>query len=214
MSDLLLLDRRWITRGAERSSTVRFALWLVPWIFLLGLGIYAAGLCLYYGLNQTNMDNRFAFGMWIFADLAIIAMGAGAFFTGFLVYILKQEDLKPVLNSAVVIGLTCYSGAVAVLMVDVGQPLRAWFTFWHPNTHSMLTEVTFCISCYLLVLILEYIPVLLRNRQLRKVPSSPFSIRVPSEDSTACCAAALSYTVKVSPFGRPPSFSSFSLPSP
>lgn len=171
MSDLALIDRRWITRGAERASTLRFVLWLVPWILLLLLGIYAAGLCFYYGLNQTNMDNRFAFGMWIFLDLAIIAMGAGAFFTGFLVYILKQEDLKPILNSAVVVGLVCYSGAVAVLMVDVGQPLRAWFTFWYPNTHSMLTEVTFCISCYLLVLILEYIPVLLRNRQLSKVPS-------------------------------------------
>ena len=171
MAETLLLDRRWITRGAERASTARFLLWLAPWVFLLLLGIYAAGLCLYYGLNQTNMDNRFAFGLWIFADLSVIALGAGAFFSGFLVYILKQEDLKPVLNSAVVIGLTCYSGAVAVLMVDVGQPLRAWFTFWYPNTHSMLTEVTFCISCYLLVLILEYVPILLRNRQLRKVPS-------------------------------------------
>jgi len=171
MSELALLDRRWIARGAERSSTARFMLWLFPWVVLLVLGIYAAWLCLYYGLNQTNMDNRFAFGMWIYLDLAMIAMGAGAFFTGFLVYILKQTELKPILNSAVVLGLICYSGAVAVLMVDVGQPLRAWFTFWHPNTHSMLTEVTFCISCYLLVLILEYIPVLLRNRQLRKVPS-------------------------------------------
>ncbi|HYW37291.1 MAG TPA: NrfD/PsrC family molybdoenzyme membrane anchor subunit [Terriglobales bacterium] len=171
MSELLLVDRRWIARGVERTSTMRFTFWLVPWVALLALGIYAAGLCLYYGLNQTNMDNRFAFGMWIFLDLAMIAMGAGAFFTGFLVYILKQADLKPILNSAVVLGFICYSGAVAVLMVDVGQPLRAWFTFWHPNTHSMLTEVTFCISCYLLVLILEYIPVLLRNRQLRKVPS-------------------------------------------
>jgi Ni/Fe-hydrogenase subunit HybB-like protein len=171
MSEVFLLDRRWIARGVERSSTMRFALWLAPWVGLLALGIYAAGLCLYYGLNQTNMDNRFAFGMWIFLDLAIIAMGAGAFFTGFLVYVLKQADLKPILNSAVVLGFICYSGAVAVLMVDVGQPLRAWFTFWYPNTHSMLTEVTFCISCYLLVLILEYIPVLLKNRQLRKVPS-------------------------------------------
>jgi len=171
MAETLLIDRRWIARGAERASTARFLLWLAPWVFLLLLGIYAAGLCLYYGLNQTNMDNRFAFGLWIFADLSVIALGAGAFFTGFLVYILKQEDLKGVLNSAVVIGLTCYSGAVAVLMVDVGQPLRAWFTFWYPNTHSMLTEVTFCISCYLLVLALEYVPLLLRNRQLRKVPS-------------------------------------------
>jgi len=49
--------------------------------------------------------------MWIYLDLGMIALGAGAFFTGFLVYILKQEDLKPILNSAVVVGLICYSGA-------------------------------------------------------------------------------------------------------
>ncbi|HTZ31320.1 MAG TPA: NrfD/PsrC family molybdoenzyme membrane anchor subunit [Methylomirabilota bacterium] len=171
MSDLAIIDRRFIARGEERASTAKFMLWLTPWIAMLAFGIYAAALCLYYGLNQTNMDNRFAFGLWIFADLSVIAMGAGAFFTGFLVYILKQEELKPVLNSAVVVGLVCYSGAVAVLMVDVGQPLRAWFTFWHPNTHSMLTEVTFCITCYLIVLVLEYLPVLLRNRQLQKIPS-------------------------------------------
>ena len=126
---------------------------------------------MYYGLNQTNMDNRFAFGLWIFLDLSIIALGAGAFFTGFLVYLLKREELKPVLNTAVVVGLICYSGAVAILMIDVGQPLRAWFTFWYPNTHSMLTEITFCITCYLLVLGIEYIPLLLRNRRLRKLPS-------------------------------------------
>src|ERR1035437_4171971 len=171
MASSVLTDGRWIARGEERTSLSRFLLWLAPWAVVLAVGIYAAGLCLYYGLNQTNMDNRFAFGLWIFLDLGIIALGAGAFFTGFLVYILKRAELRPILNTAVVVGFICYSGAVAILMIDVGQPLRAWFTFWHPNTHSMLTEVTFCISCYLLVLCLEYIPILLRNRQLRKLPS-------------------------------------------
>jgi menaquinone reductase, integral membrane subunit len=76
-----------------------------------------------------------------------------------------------VIATAVIVGFVCYSGAVLVLMVDVGQPLRAWFTFWHPNTHSMLTEVTFCISAYLVVLSIEYLPILLKNRKLRKVPS-------------------------------------------
>jgi Ni/Fe-hydrogenase subunit HybB-like protein len=171
MASPVLTDHRWIVRGEERTSLSRFLLWLSPWAVLLAVGFYAAGLCLYYGLNQTNMDNRFAFGLWIFLDLGIIALGAGAFFTGFLVYILKQDELKPILNTAVVMGFICYSGAVAILMIDVGQPLRAWFTFWHPNTHSMLTEVTFCISCYLVVLSLEYIPLLLRNRQLRRLPS-------------------------------------------
>jgi menaquinone reductase, integral membrane subunit len=138
---------------------------------MLGLGLFAIGLCLIKGLNQTNMDNRFAFGLWIFLDLTVIALGAGAFFTGFLLYILRREELRAVINSAVVLGFICYSGAILVLMVDVGQPLRAWFTFWHPNVHSMLTEVTFCITCYLAVLAIEYAPIVLRNRQLRKIPS-------------------------------------------
>ena len=60
---------------------------------------------------------------------------------------------------------------MAVLAVDVGQPLRFWFTFWYPNVHSMLTEVTFCITCYLTVLAIEYVPIVLKNRKLREIPS-------------------------------------------
>jgi molybdopterin-containing oxidoreductase family membrane subunit len=160
-----------IPRGLKRCSPRTFCLWLLPWIALLGVGVLAIGLCLVKGLNQTNMDNRFAFGLWIFLDLAVIALGAGAFFTGFLLYILRKDELRAVINSAVVLGFICYSGAIAVLMVDVGQPLRAWFTFWHPNVHSMLTEVTFCITCYLTVLAIEYAPILIKGRQLRRVPS-------------------------------------------
>ena len=158
-------------RGLRRCGTRQFTAWVTPWFALLAFGVYAAALCLIKGLNQTNMDNRFAFGLWIFLDLTVIALGAGAFFTGFLLYIMKLKELRAVINSAVVIGLVCYSGAVAVLMVDVGQPLRAWFTFWYPNVHSMLTEVTFCITCYLTVLAIEYVPIVLRNRKLREVPS-------------------------------------------
>jgi molybdopterin-containing oxidoreductase family membrane subunit len=165
------VDKEFIARGVKRCSTPRFLLWVAPWLALLAFGLYCAGLCLVKGLNQTNMDNRFAFGLWIFLDLTVIALGAGAFFTGFLLYILKLKELHAVINSAVVIGLVCYSGAVAVLAVDVGQPLRFWFTFWYPNVHSMLTEVTFCITCYLTVLAIEYVPILLKNRKLREVPS-------------------------------------------
>src|ERR1035441_9487320 len=76
-------DRLLITRGLERCSLPQFAVWLAPWFVLFGVGVYAVYLCLRYGLNQTNMDNRFAFGLWIFLDLGIIALGAGAFFSGF-----------------------------------------------------------------------------------------------------------------------------------
>lgn len=165
------MDKQLLARGVSRSPLWKFSLWLLPWIALFGLGLYAIYLCLAEGLHQTNMDNRFAFGLWIYLDLTIIALGAGAFFTGFLLYILKRHELKAVINSTVVLGFICYSGAIAVLMVDVGQPLRAWFTFWHPNVHSMLTEVTFCITCYLCVLVLEYAPIVLKHRKLRQIPS-------------------------------------------
>src|ERR1019366_2682004 len=79
--------REFITRGLRRCSTPRFLLWLTPWTALLLFGAYCAGLCLVKGLNQTNMDNLYPFGMWIFADRTISALGAGAFFSGFLLYI-------------------------------------------------------------------------------------------------------------------------------
>src|SRR5947209_2242911 len=123
-------DRKLIARGLDRCTLPQFLAWLAPWFGILALGVYATWLCLRNGLNETNMDNRFAFGLWIFLDLGVIALGAGAFFSGFLLYILKWRDLKAVINTAVIVGFVCYSGAVTVLMIDVGQPLRAWFTFW------------------------------------------------------------------------------------
>src|SRR3989339_522895 len=101
------MDKKFIPRGLRRASFGKFLFWIIPWTALLMLGIYAIYLCLAEGLFHTNMDNRFAFGIWIFLDLTVIALGAGAFFTGFLLYILRRKELKAVINSAVVIGLIC-----------------------------------------------------------------------------------------------------------
>jgi molybdopterin-containing oxidoreductase family membrane subunit len=115
------------------------------------------------------MSNVFAFALWIVFDLAIIALGAGAFFTGFLTYIIGKKELKDIINAAVIIGFICYSGAMGMLGIDIGQPIRGWFIFWHANIHSMLVEVSFCITCYLCVLSIEYLPLILENRKLDEV---------------------------------------------
>jgi len=150
---------------------------MLVWLVLIAWGLVSAFLCFYKGLNQTNMNHYFAFGLWIAFDLSLIALGAGAFFTGFLAHIIGNvfiypfaENLKAVVNAAVVIGFICYSGAIAMLGIDIGQPLRGWFIFWHANVHSMLTEVSFCITVYLGVLTIEYLPLILSNRKLDKIP--------------------------------------------
>jgi molybdopterin-containing oxidoreductase family membrane subunit len=163
------MDSALIPEGAKRCSPTAFFFWTLPWLALLAYGGISVLLCLGLGLNQTNMSNIFAFALWIVFDLAIIALGAGAFFTGFLTYIIGKEELKDIINAAVIIGVICYSGALAVLGIDLGQPLRLWFMFWHANVHSMLVEVSFCISAYMGVLVIEYLPIILKNRKLNEI---------------------------------------------
>ncbi len=167
-------DSKFWPRGTTRCGTVPFGLWMLFCLLMLGWALVSAFLVLYKGLNQTNMNDYFAFGVWIVVDLAVIALGAGAFFTGFMTYVLKREELKNIINAAVIIGFICYSGAILMLGIDIGQPIRGWFGFWHANVHSMLTEVMFCITTYLIVLIVEFVPLILENRQINKVPDLHF----------------------------------------
>jgi len=164
------MDRALFPDGVERCSFGKFALWMafITAFFLFGLG--AMLLIFYKGIVVTGLDNYFGFGLWITFDLAVIALGAGAFFTGFLKYILKIKQLENIINLTVIVGFICYSGAMLVLTMDIGQPIRAWFGYWHPNVHSMLTEVIFCITCYCLVLVIEYVPLVLEQKQLNKIP--------------------------------------------
>ncbi len=163
-------EKTWYPVGAERCSFGKFLTWLAFLGLWVLFGAVAAVVILYRGLGVTGLDNYFGFGLWITFDLAVIALGARAFFTGLLRYIIRIDELKNIINLSVIKGFICYSGAMIILSLDVGQPVRAWFGYWHPNVHSMLTEVIFCITCYLMVLIIEYIPLILEQKQLNKIP--------------------------------------------
>jgi len=164
------MDSALIPKGVKRCPMPQFLGGLAVAGIVLLWGVYAMLLCWIKGLNVTGMNDYYGFALWIWADLAVIALGGGAFFTGFLRYIIGKDELKNIVNFAVVIGVICYFSALLILGIDVGQPLtRAWHIFWHANVHSMLTEVAFCLSCYFVVLTIEFIPLILENRQLDKV---------------------------------------------
>ena len=164
------MDSALIPKGVKRCPIWQFGLWIGANGAVLAWGVFAMLLVYIKGLNQTNMNNAYGFALWIWADLAVIALGGGAFFTGFLRYIVGKDELKNIINYAVLIGFVCYSSALMILGFDIGQPLRGWFIFWHANVHSMLTEVAFCLTFYFGVLTIEYIPLALENRKLDKVP--------------------------------------------
>ena len=154
--------------GTKRCSRPRFGMWLG----LLGLivlwGIWACALVFAQGLGATGMDNLFGLGLWMTFDLAIIALGGGAFFCSFLYYVLGIPALKNVTGLAATLGLACLAGAMALFVVHIGQPLRIWFAYWHPNVHSMLTVVTVSMTIYLIIVGIEFIPLLLTNHTLQR----------------------------------------------
>ncbi len=158
-----------IPEGVKRCGTGQFLLWLLPAFLVLLMAAYAMFRVWGFGLNQTNMNDAYGFAIWIWMDLAVIALGGGAFFSGFLAYIVGVKNVKNIINFAVILGVVCYTMALLLLGLDVGQPLRGWFIFWHANIHSMLTEVAFCLTIYLGVLIVEFIPVLLENPKIQKI---------------------------------------------
>jgi len=154
------------------SKNMRIALYVL-FVLALLFGIFAIQI-LFWGLGYTDMDNNFTWGAWIIGDLGLVALGGGAFTTGYLLYIFRVDKLKPIINSTVLIGFMCYLFTFVFLLFDLGQPLRCWFGFAYPNwgkgvyPHSMLTEVFFCLSFYFCILIIELIPTVLENKVLKK----------------------------------------------
>jgi len=164
------MDAALIPKGVKRCPLNQFAIGIAIVGAVALWGVFAMLLVWVKGLNQTNMNDAYGFALWIWADLTVIALGGGAFFTGFLKYIVGKDELKHIINYAVLIGFICYSSALLILGIDIGQPLRGWFIFWHANVHSMLTEVAFCLTVYFGVLTIEFVPLILENRQVDKVP--------------------------------------------
>ena len=167
------MDKALIPDGVKRCPLPVFAVWVLLLTAVVGWGVWAGGMVLYKAMNITGLNDYFGFGFYITIDLAIIALGAGAFFTGFLYYGLSRffpalKELSKVINLAVVVGFLCYTGAIVILLLELGQPMRAWYPYWHPNVHSMLTEVIFCITCYAIVLTIEYVPIILENRKINE----------------------------------------------
>ena len=164
------MDSALLPDGVKRCPIWQFGLAIAIVGAVLLWGVFAMLLVWIKGLNQTNMNNAYGFALWIWADLGVIALGGGAFFTGLMRYVFGKDELKYIINYAVLIGFICYSSALLILAIDIGQPLRGWFIFWHANVHSMLTEVAFCLTCYFGVLCIEYLPLILENKQVDRVP--------------------------------------------
>lgn len=152
------------------TRTRLFGLWIALLVSVIGVGLYAAFLILTQGLAVTNLSDGTPWGLWIILDLSCIGLAAGAFSISAITYLLGRKDYQPLARIAVFIGILCYSGALMALALDIGRPDRFWhgWVFW--NIHSMLWEVTMCITLYFGVLTLEVFPLVVEHPFFNRWP--------------------------------------------
>jgi Ni/Fe-hydrogenase subunit HybB-like protein len=135
-----------------------FGIWIIILLIPIAGGLWAALQVFTRGLVVTNLNDLAPWGLWIVVDLSCIALSAGAFSLSALAHLLGRHELRPIARIAVFIGLLGYTGAMMCLIVDIGRPERFWHGWVWWNVHSMLWEVTMCITLYFAVLTLEVFP--------------------------------------------------------
>jgi molybdopterin-containing oxidoreductase family membrane subunit len=157
-----------MTAARRKFPFTIFHAWLLLLASIVVAGVAAAGIVFTRGLIVTNLTDLVPWGLWITIDLSSIAMSAGAFLLCAAVYLLGLKEYRPVARTATFIGLIGYSMAVLTLMLDIGRPDRFWhaLVFWNP--HSLLWEVTMCVTLYFSVLILETAPLIGETEWMRK----------------------------------------------
>jgi Ni/Fe-hydrogenase subunit HybB-like protein len=146
-------------KAIDRFRVCPFHIWVGFLSLVILTGAIAGGIVLTQGLSVTNLTDLVPWGLWITIDLSSIALSAGAFLLCAAVYILGLKRFQPLARTATFIGLTGYSMAVLTLMLDIGRPDRFWHALVYWNTHSLLWEVTMCVTVYLTVLLLESAPI-------------------------------------------------------
>jgi Ni/Fe-hydrogenase subunit HybB-like protein len=148
---------------------------LIAWFAFVGvlllIGLFSAVQVFLHGLEITNMNNTVPWGLWITIDLSAIALGAGAFTLSAIVYLFGLKQFQPIVRLAVFVGFIGYTTALLTLVMDIGRPDRFWHPWVYWNIHSVLWEITWCITIYLAILIVEFLPVVAEMKIFNRWPA-------------------------------------------
>ncbi len=116
-----------------------------------------------FGLGAvTGLNDGYPWGIWIAVDVVIgSAFACGGFSVAMLVYIFNKGEYHPLVRPALLASLFGYTLAGAGVIFDLGRWWNVWNMFWpwSINPNSVMFEVAICISLYIVVMWIEFSPV-------------------------------------------------------
>jgi len=128
----------------------------------------------------TNLSDQYPWGIWIGIDVATgVALAAGGFTSAFIAHILHNERYHVLVRPALLTAMLGYTFVALGVIVDLGRYYNMWHillpSMWQGN--SALFEVGMCVCCYLLVLYIEFLPIICERFIGRvKLPGMPAAV--------------------------------------
>ena len=162
-----------LVNAVTLSCGVLIALMLAVLVvrFLFGLGAV------------TALSDGYPWGIWIVVDVMIgSAFACGGFSVAMLVYIFNRGEYHPLVRPALLASLFGYTLAGAGVIFDLGRWWNVWNMYWpgSVNVNSVMFEVAICITLYVIVMWIEFTPIVLeqmgRHEAKRKLSKVMFFI--------------------------------------
>ncbi len=146
-----------------RIFTLPFMILLL--IFIIGMVFLAERFTTGLG-SVTNLNGGFAWGLWVVFDIVIgTAIACGGFALAFVVYVFNKGKYHPLVRPAVLTSLLGYSMGGFSAFFDMGRFWQFYEVFlpgnW--NFNSVMLEVALCVTAYIIILALEFSPVVLKR---------------------------------------------------
>lgn len=139
--------------------------------FLAALGIVLVVIRFAFGIGSvSNLSDGYPWGFWIGMDiLAGIALAAGGFIVAGLVHIFGRQRYHALSRPAILTAFLGYILFIVGLAVDLGRPWMIWQVLFHWNHDSPMFEVSWCVTMYTTVLLLEFLPVVFERFALTRL---------------------------------------------
>ena len=141
---------------------------------LFGLAVIVMAYRFYAGVGPVSaMTDGYAWGIWEPVNVVVFTgIGAGAYSTGLLCYLLNQGKYHPLVRPAVLLGAVAYSLAGSSILIALGRYWNIYWLFlpgvW--NLGSVLLEIAVCVISYVIVLWIEVLPAILEGAADSKYP--------------------------------------------
>ena len=109
----------------------------------------------------SNLTHNQSWGIWkVLGVLVGAALVNGGYVTAFVVYIMNRGQYHRFVRQAVLFSLLGYSFAAFSLVYDTGRYINLlnFFIPKYMQTNSVLFEVGVCITAYIVILLIEFLP--------------------------------------------------------